>query len=179
MRFFNPRRSQLAVLFIAAVILLLACRTAQLISGTLPETQRAPAGSNPGSSGQTAPGTPKPRATRDPNSLYTFLPAGRASCKPGKPDASLVSGSITQNGSPVVGQRVQASSGPGAEPISDTPAESGADGSYQVTFVCNGKACDGAFWVWLVDQDGAQISPLVEFIFDNNCRVGALNFAAR
>ena len=71
---------------------------------------------------------------------------------------------------------MQASSGPGAEPISDAPAESDENGNFQVTFVCGGRACDGAFWVWLVNDDLEQVSPFVQFIFDNQCRTGIVNF---
>lgn len=123
--------------------------------------------------------TTKPPATRDPNAGLEFLPIGTPRCGVGDDNASVVRGRILENGAPLAGQSVIASSGPGAEPISDEPAVSDAEGNYQVTFVCDGEACNGAFWVWTVDEDMRQTSPFVKFIFDNQCRSGTLNFRRR
>ena len=153
-----------------AVGILLSCRTTDLLGG---DVARATPTRKPAAQAT------KPQPTRDPNAGLEFVPIGAPHCGVGDNNASVVRGRILENGAPLAGQRVTASSGPGAEPISDEPAVSNEQGIYQVTFVCDGKACDGAFWIWLVDEDYAQVSPFVQFIFDNNCRRGTLDFRAR
>lgn len=86
---------------------------------------------------------------------------------------------ITAQGQPLAGILVQGSAGPGGEPISEYPAESNDKGEYKVTFVCDGKACNGSFWIWIVDEEFRQVSPFVQFIFDDNCRRARLNFERR
>jgi hypothetical protein len=184
----NPRamrglltRKQIGRLTLALVALLLffllACRTADLI-GSLGRNSASPnTGASDQPSAQSATRAPTKRGPNDPNA-FQFIPQGTPHCTAGEDTASLVTGQILENGAPVVAQKVQASSGPGAEPISDEPAESDESGNYQVTFVCDGGACDGAFWVWLIDADFNQVSPFVEFVFDKNCRHGTLDFAS-
>lgn len=158
----------------ALALLLMACRTADLIGGrlasptqetrasaTLRATRPAPT--------RTVVGTPRPLAD-------TFGPAGVAKCAAGDDQESSVIGRITENGNPLPGLLVQASSGPGGEPISEYPAISDEEGRFKVTLVCDGKACNGAFWIWLIDEDLRQVSPFIKFVFDNNCRRGTVDF---
>lgn len=159
-------------LVLTGVWMLLACRTADLVGALSSAPTHA-------ANAPTAAASPKPTRTRDPNAAFQFIPASTPHCSAGDNSASVVGGRILSNNAPVAGQKIQASSGPGAEPISDQPAVSDDQGNYQVTFVCDGKACNGAFWVWLVDADSNQISPFVEFIFDNQCRRGTLDFRHR
>jgi len=151
--------------------LLLACRTTELLTGGARSARVTPTRKTSVSAAT--------QATEDPNAGLEFLPVGTPHCGVGDNSASVVRGRILENGAPLEGQRVTASAGPGAEPISDEPAVSNAQGAYQVTFVCDNKACDGAFWVWTVDAEMRQTSPFVKFIFDNQCRRGALDFNKR
>lgn len=159
------------VLSLIACAVLLACRTAELVGGR----SVRPTGRATVSTAASA----EPEQTQDPDAAFDFLPAGTPRCGAGDENASIVQGLILQDGAPVVGQRVTASSGPGAEPISDEPAVTDEQGSYQVTFVCDGKACNGAFWIWTVDEEFRQTSPFAQFIFDQHCRRGTLDFDAR
>jgi|GEM_PF-3317381 hypothetical protein len=172
----NLRSLKWIVIVLFGVGILLACRTTDLISGVTSGAVR----STP--TRATAPSktaSPPASATHDPHAGFEFVPDGTPHCGAGDNRASVVKGRIVSNGAPVAGQRVTASAGPGGEPISDEPAVSDERGNYQVTFVCNGKACDGAFWIWTVDDASNQTSPFVEFIFDNQCRSGTLNFRNR
>ncbi|MBI4675518.1 MAG: hypothetical protein HY741_28065 [Chloroflexi bacterium] len=157
--------------------MLLACRTTDLIGGLSSNAARPTA--TRAAKIPAATDSPEPKGTRDPNAAFQFLPIGTPRCGAGDDNASVVKGRILEGNAPVAGQKIQASSGPGAEPISDEPAVSDDNGNYQVTFVCDGTACNGAFWVWLVDEDLVQVSPFVEFIFDNQCRRGTLDFRSR
>jgi outer membrane biosynthesis protein TonB len=121
------------------------------------------------------PPTPEP----SPTVYYPWTTSGNPSCVGGDNKESSVSGKITANGKAAVGQFVQASSGPGGEPISDVPAQSDSNGNYKVTFICGGNACSGDFWLWMVDASRRQISPFVKFHFDGGCRKGTLNFVKR
>lgn len=127
------------------------------------------------------PTQPPPPPTPEPSPTVFFLwnTAGNASCEGGSDTESSVSGKITANNKGAVGQRVQASSGPGGSPISENPAESDKDGNYKVTFICGGKACNGDFWIWMVDASGRQLSPFVKFHFDGGCRKGKQDFQKR
>lgn len=173
----NSHSRPLLVLVFAAIFLLLACRTLDLVGGAGSSSARPTATRAAKNPAATA--SPKSKGTPDPNAAFEFIPLGTPRCGIGDNNASVVKGRILSGNVPVVGQKIQASSGPGAEPISDEPAVSDDNGNYQVTFVCDGKACDGSFWIWLVDDDLAQISPFVKFIFDNQCRSGTLNFRSR
>lgn len=153
------------------LLVLLGCRTFDLVAGR----PVPPSGAARPTAARAAEATPTPNPDTEPE----FVPASQARCEAGDNAASVVTGKITQDGAPLPGMRVQASSGPGGEPISDEPAESDENGDYQVTFVCDGKGCNGAFWVWLIDEDLNRISPFVQFIFDNNCRVGSVDFQQR
>ncbi len=160
------------VLFVCT---LLACQTTALIGG-LTQNNARPTVTLATKKSSATPTSAKPQPTRDPSGDYNFVPATTPRCTIGDNAASIVSGSIVNKGAPVEGQRVQASAGEGGEPISDEPAVSDPNGNYQVTLVCDGQACNGSFWVWLIDADKNQISPFVKFVFDNQCRRGTLNF---
>lgn len=148
--------------------MLFACQTAELFTGGARATPtRKPVAQS---------SAPKKTTPPEQHTGFEFTPLGTPRCGVGDNNASVVIGHITENGAPVVGQRVTASSGPGAEPISENPAVTDERGRYQVTFVCDGKACDGAFWIWTVNDQLEQTSPFVQFIFENNCRRGALDF---
>lgn len=168
-------QTRFAFLFIAlSVLTLLACQTTDLISGLAQRNAHHVATRTPAASAKNSGSTPG--ATHDPNAGDAFVPASTPRCTVGDNSASVVTGRILDKNSPVVGQRVQASSGEGGEPISDEPAVTDQDGNFQVTFVCDGKACDGSFWIWLIDPDKNQTSPFVRFVFDNQCRRGTVNF---
>ncbi len=141
-----------------------------------PPTRRPPTAAPPTHPPPTArPPTPIPT----PTVILPWYINGSVSCTGGSDNASTVTGTITTNNGPAVGQRVQGSAGPGGEPISDVPAMSNSNGVYKVTFICNGGACNGDFWVWMVDAQGHQISPFQKFSFNNNCRKGTVNFKKR
>jgi hypothetical protein len=173
----NPRLRKIFWIVLIGVCLLLACRTTELIGGAISNTARATP--TRAAKAPAATSSPKPKGTRDPNAAFQFIPAGTPRCAAGDNTASVVRGRILSDDGPIVGQRVQASSAPGGEPISDEPAVSDDNGKYQVTFVCDGTACNGAFWVWLIDENDSASSPFVEFIFDNQCRRGTLDFRSR
>lgn len=164
----NKSRALLGSIVLAA-LLMLGCETTALIRGVASNAGRVPATSVSVEQG----GKP----TRSPGAPYGFFPVGTPHCAAGDNSASIVSGQITENGAPVAGQKIQASSGPGAEPISEEPTVSRENGEYQVTFVCNGSACNGAFWLWLINDQAEQVSPFVQFIFDDRCRRGTLDFS--
>ncbi|TAH52467.1 MAG: hypothetical protein EYC68_06740 [Chloroflexota bacterium] len=170
----NKSRTLIAILALT-LLTLLACQTTALLGGIMKNNAR-PAPTRAVSKSSATRASTKPKATSNPNSDYAFVPSATPRCTAGGNSASIVSGQILENGNPVVGQRVQASAGEGGEPISDEPAESDQSGNYQVTFVCDGRACDASFWVWLVDEDNNQISPFVKFVFDSQCRHGTINF---
>jgi hypothetical protein len=107
------------------------------------------------------------------------MPVGNPSCEAGNNNESSVVGSIKADNKAAQGQRVQASSGPGGEPISENPAESNKDGNYKVTFICGGKACNGDFYIWMVSPSLQQISPFVKFSFRDGCYLGTQNFEKR
>lgn len=160
-------RSHVFVLLIGGIaIFLLACETANMIQALASRPTDLPTRTQ-------VKGTP----TRAPNGQFDFVAVGTPHCASGDEAESIVSGRITRNDEPVAGQKVQASSGPGAEPISEDPAVSDERGNFQVTFVCEGAACNGAFWVWLVNDADEQVSPFVEFIFDPQCRRGTVDFS--
>ncbi len=163
----------LVVWLALALVVLLGCRTVDLIAD-LGSRARSPSQS-PGAARPAAQAKPTLNPDADPEFVTSFQPR----CGPGDNSASVVTGSIFQDGAPLPGQRVQASAGPGGEPISEEPAVSDDQGNYQVTFICDGQACNGAFWIWLVDENLDRVSPFVEFIFDDNCRSGTLDFEHR
>jgi hypothetical protein len=119
--------------------------------------------------------TPEPTATR----IFDWIVDGTQSCTTGGDGESSVTGKITANGNPAQGQKVQASSGPGGEPISENPAESDKDGNYKVTFICGGKACNGDFYIWIVNNERQQVSSFIKFHFDGNNRKCTQNFKKR
>lgn len=171
-----PKKSRPIFAILALVVFtLLACQTTALISG-LTQNNARPTATLVAKKTTPTRASKNAQPTRDPNGDYNFVTASRPNCTIGDNAASVVSGSIVNNGVPVAGQRVQASAGEGGEPISDEPAVSDGDGNYQVTLVCGGQACNGSFWVWLIDADSNQISPFVKFVFDQQCRRGTINF---
>jgi outer membrane biosynthesis protein TonB len=138
-----------------------------------PATQRPPPTQKPPPTPQ--PPTPVP----SPTVFFPWTTSGSASCSGGGSSESAVTGKITANSKGAVGQRVQASSGAGGAPISEHPTESDKNGNYKVTFICGGSACNGDFWIWMVDPAGKQISPFVKFTFNGGCRQGIQNFQKR
>lgn len=162
----------LFLLLVCSTLAIAACETTDLVRVAVSGSS----GAAPTSAAQREP-TKKP--TRSPDAPYDFNPVGTPRCSVGDNAASIVKGRIIGGGGPIAGQKVQAASGPGAEPISDTPAESDEQGNFQVTFVCGGSACNGAFWVWLVNDDLEQVSPFIKFIFDDQCRTGSVNFSGK
>jgi hypothetical protein len=168
------KNAQIVVaLVLVASLFGLACRTFDLI--TTGSVSPARSANRPSSS----PAPTRPPGTADPLAAYDYVPDGTPRCTQGDNSASVVSGRVLVDGDPVAEQLVQASSGPGGEPISEFPAATDESGRYQVTFVCDGEACNGSFWLWLVDADFEQVSPFVQFIFDNQCRRGTLDFRNR
>lgn len=138
------------------------------------------------------PNTPRPRPTDPPPTattaptavptatmVFEYDTSGSSSCEGGGDGESSVTGKISANNKGAQGQRVQASSGPGGEPISENPAESNKDGNYKVTFICGGKACNGDFYIWMVNAERKQISPFVKFNFNGDRRKCVQNFQKR
>lgn len=169
----NSKR--LFVLIILSALALLACQTTELISGFTQNNQRA-VPTRAASKSNSTNRNPVSDATRDPNADYSFDITGTPRCTVGDNNASVITGQVTDNGNPSAGQQVQASSAEGGEPINTEPAQSDQDGNFQVDLVCGGSACNGTFWVWLVDPDNNQTSPYVQFVFDDQCRRGSVNF---
>ncbi len=116
--------------------------------------------------------TPVPTATV----VFSYQPSDKSCTSDDSATKDTVHGTITANGKGAAGQRVRGSFGPGGQPISENDATSGPNGGYTVTFICNGGACNGDWWVWIVDAQGRQISPYVKFTFNDSCRKGTLNF---
>lgn len=172
----QKKSKTLVTLVILSVLTLLACQTAALIS-SFTQNKVRPAATRAANNASPTRQNSIPNAPPDPNAEVLFEIAGTPRCTVGNNNASLVTGQILENGSPLFGQRVQASSAEGGEPINNTPAETDQDGNFQVTFVCGGSACNGSFWVWLVDADNNQTSPFVQFVFDDQCRRGVVNFS--
>ncbi len=144
-----------------------------------PEPTRPPATRPPPPTATPVPPTAPPTAAPTPTIVYEWMPVGNPSCEAGNNNESVVVGTIKANDKGAVGQRVQASSGPGGEPISENPAESNKDGNYRVTFICGGKACNGDFWIWMVNANKQQVSPFVKFSFRDGCHRGIQNFEKR
>lgn len=150
-----------------------------------PEPTSTPEPTRPPNTPRPRPTDPPPTATNAPTAIPTptmvfeYNVVGNPSCEGGGDNESSVIGKITANNKGALGQRVQASSGPGGEPISENPAESNKDGNYKVTFICGGKACNGDFYIWMVNAERKQISPFVKFNFSSGCRKGVQNFQKR
>lgn len=145
-----------------------------------PTATRRPATARPRPTETPVPATRVPTPVPSPTQSFDWTLNGAQSCTAGTDAQSSASGKITANNKAAVGQKVQASSGPGGEPISDNPSESDKNGNYKVTFVCGGKACTGDFYIWMID--GAtkhQISPFVKFHFDSGCHAGKQDFVKR
>ncbi len=120
--------------------------------------------------------TPVPTATV----VYQYKTSGKDCEGDDGAAEDTVKGKITAaNGNVTRGMAVRGSAGPGGEPISYPDAVSGGQGNYTVTFVCNNAACNGDFWVWLVDDGGKQLSPYIQFSFGGGCRRGVVNFQKR
>lgn len=166
------QKSKLCVLFLLGglTLLLLACETTDVL-------RVAMSGSAENAPSSAVERTPTEKPTRSPNDPFPFNPLSAPRCFAGSNSASLVRGRVLDASGPVVGQRVEASSAPGGAPVNDPPVETDAQGNFQLTFACGGAACDGAYWIWLADENAAQISPYVQFQFDNNCRVGSVDFS--
>lgn len=158
-------RSHVFVFVIAVFALgLLACETTNLIAGS---AQRRPTARRSGSSQS---------PTRNPSAPFVFMPLDQPRCSAGDNFVSLVNGNVLLDGFPAFGQQVIASSQPGGAPIDSTPVQADENGNFQVTFSCGGSACNGTYWLWLVDDASVQVSPYIEYIFDDQCRIGTVNF---
>ncbi|MCC7165392.1 MAG: hypothetical protein IT331_23035 [Anaerolineae bacterium] len=153
------------VLFIAlAALLLLACETTNLIGQM---TQKRPAtrsSSNP---------------TQDPSAIlppYEFVVLDQPRCSVGDNSASVITGNITRDGAPAFGQQVHVSASPGFEPVDAGPVQADESGNFQAVLICSSGSCFGSFLLWLVNDEGQQISPSIEYIFDGQCQRGTVNF---
>lgn len=150
-----------------------------------PEPTQTPEPTRPPDTPRPRPTDPPPTATNvptpvpSPTIVFEYETVGNPSCVGGGDNEASVSGRITANNKGAQGQRVQASAGAGGEPISENPAESNKDGNYKVTFICGGKACNGDFYIWMVNAERRQISPFVKFNFNADCRKGTQNFQKR
>lgn len=125
--------------------------------------------------------TPRPpTAIPSPTTFFEWT-ASNPSCESAtNADGSAVVGRIMANNKAAIGQYVQASSGPGGEPISEVPTKSDNSGNYKVLFVCgSGKNCNGDFWVWMVDSQRRQVSPFVKTSFSGSCQRYRVNFTKR
>ncbi len=165
--------ARLMLLFLlSAAFFLLACETSALVQGVLSAPTRTAANTPQGAA-------PSRNPTRPPNAPFDFTPIGAPRCVAGNDSVSVVKGSLVNAGAPVVGQRVQASSRPGGEAFGNAPVISDDNGDFELRFVCQGSACNGSYWLWVINEQDEQVSPLIEFIFDNQCRRGTVNFSAR
>jgi len=151
----------------------------------LPSATRRPPTPRPAPTQTPVPPTQPPKPTATATQFFEWLTNGGSSCTSGDNSKSVVSGKITANGKAAIGQRVQVSSGPGGEPASD-PNLSNNNGVYVVTLTCGTdpdtnatKACNGDFYIWMIDPGNRQISPFVKFGFSNGCRVGKQDFVKR
>lgn len=122
------------------------------------------------------PPTDKPTAA--PTIAFEYQTNGNSSCEGGSDAVSVITGKVTAKNAGAVGQRIQASSGPGGEPVSD-PNLTNSNGIYTVNLVCGSKACNGDFYIWMIDPNGRQISPFVKFGLSNGCRKGKQDFIKR
>ena len=128
--------------------------------------------------------TPLPPPTAAPTAVPTATPTvvfawtpGNQSCKAlDGATSDHVRGTIVARNAAAVGQRVRASAGPGGAPISDVDATSQSNGMYTVVITCDSAACNGDFWLWMVNAQGQQISDYVKFTFNDGCRRGVLDF---
>jgi hypothetical protein len=128
--------------------------------------------------------TPLPPPTAQPTAVPTATSAAVIQYTPSNQSCKALDGATSDNvrgtivarNAAAVGQRVRASAGPGGEPVSDVDATSNSEGKYTVVIQCSGGACDGNFWLWMVDAQGEQISEYVEFTFNDGCRRGVLDF---
>lgn len=143
-----------------------------------PTATRRPATARPRPTNTPVPATQAPKPTATPTVFFPWTTNGNSSCEGGDDSSSTITGKITAKNAGAVGQRVQASSGPGGEPVSD-PNLSDDKGNYKVTLVCGTKACNGDFYIWMIDPDGRQISPFVKFTFSGGCRKGKQDFIKR
>jgi hypothetical protein len=143
-----------------------------------PTATRRPNTPRPRPTDTPIPATNTPPPTVTPTPFFEWTTNGNSSCEGGDGNESVITGKITARNAGAVGQRIQASSGPGGEPVSD-PNLSDNNGNYRVTLVCGGKACNGDFYIWMIDLSNRQISPFVKFSFSSGCRKGKQDFIKR
>lgn len=124
------------------------------------------------------PPTAQPTAvpTATPTVVFQYTPSNQTCKALDGATSDNVRGTIVARNAAAVGQRVRASSGPGGDPVSAVDATSNSDGKYTVVIQCNGGACDGNFWLWMVNAQGQEISDYIEFTFNSGCRRGVLDF---
>lgn len=114
--------------------------------------------------------------TATPTVVFLYVPTNQTCKALDGATSDNVKGTIVARNAAAVGQRVRASAGPGGEPVSDVDATTNSDGKYTVVLQCNGDACDGDFWLWMVNAQGRQISDYIKFTFNDGCRRGILDF---
>lgn len=152
---------------IAAALLLLACETTNLIGQS---AARRPTARRGTSSAQ--------QPTRDPALPYEFIVLEQPRCSTGDSTISIVNGTVTRRGLPAAGQLLKITASPGYPPVDQEFFQADQAGNFQADLVCGGSACSGSYLLWLVNDSGDQISPSIEYIFDDQCRRGTVNFGA-
>ena len=153
------------LLVVTTALLLLACETTNLIGQSASRRPTARRGTNPAQ-----------QPTRDPAVPYEFITLDQPRCTTGDSTISIVNGSVIRGGLPAAGQPVQVTASPGSPPVDENFIQADQNGSFQADLVCGGSACNGSYLLWLVNDNGDQISPSIEYIFDNQCRRGTVNF---
>ncbi len=143
-----------------------------------PTATRRPNTPRPKPTNTPVPPTNTPRPTATPTQVFAWTTNGNSSCEAGDNDKTIITGKITARNAGAVGQRIQVSSGPGGEPASD-PNLSDNNGNYIVTLVCGNKACNGDFYIWMIDPNNQQISPFVKFSFSSGCHKAKQDFIKR
>lgn len=171
----------LPALLLLAVLTMLACQTTDLVSGVLdpdrPSTLSRTGNNSTTTNNDDADSGDSPDGAIDSGGEYNYDLAGTPRCTVGDSSVSIITGSVTDKDTPVMGQLVQVSSSEGGDPIGAQPNETDGSGNFQVALACGGSACNGSYWVWLIDNENFQVSPSVEFVFDDQCRRGTVNFS--
>ena len=122
--------------------------------------------------------TPTSTPTSTPDPGYAFSRAVVESCAPNDGGARI-EGVVYQNDQPADGYRVvfswQPDGGWSTEPAVSGPNPPGA----YTHIISSGVAIAGDWWVWIVDGEGARISPMASFHSDGpggECNVATINF---
>lgn len=107
---------------------------------------------------------------------YEFITLEQPRCTTGDSAISIINGTVTRQGLPVAGQLLKITASPGYAPADQEYIQADPAGNFQADLVCGGSACNGSYLLWLVNDNGDQISPSIEYIFDDRCRRGIVNF---